>query len=258
MITQEDFLKKIKDYQSLDYEEVYVDERYKYTPYMMIEELVDEFLALVKELPKEDATKVLVQFIKTAENNIQSRFLITCDFREYAAIASAKSAEDAYTAFSQLLEVNFSEYVTTSPEKIEAAIQRMLATIAQFMITPRSIVVYKRKDPSEYSEATLTVSPSEIIEFNPLDLTDKKDWKDIFEKYKSDASLPTVEAFNDYMQKHRLVKEYIKKEPKSKSMYNRKGFEKTYNYIREVKQSKKLGLIFLGVVILGILYFLLF
>lgn len=258
MITQDEFMKKIQDYQNLDYEEVYVDERYKYTPYMMIEERVDEFLELVKELPKEDATKVLVQFIKTAENNIQSRFLITCDFREYAAIASAKSAEDAYSTFSKLLDVNFSEYVTTSPEKIEAAIKRILATIAQFMITPRTIVVYKRKDASEYSEATLTVSPSEIIDFNPLELSDKKDWKDIFDKYKSDANLPTTEAFNDYMEKHRLVKEYIKREPKSKSMYNRKGYEKTYNYIREVKQTRKLGLLFLGAIILVVLYFLLF
>lgn len=258
MSNYREFLKKLQDYQDLDYEEVYVDERYTYTPYMMIEELADEFLSLIKQLPKEDATKVLVQYIKTAENNIQSRFLITCDFREYAAIASAKSANDAYTTFHNLLDVNFSEYVTTAPEKISAALKRILATIAQFMITPRSIVVYQRKDPSEYSAATLTVSPSEIKEFNPADHSDRNDWKEILEKFNKEANLPTKEAFDDYIEKHRIVKEYIKKEPKSKSMYRRKGYEKTYNYIREVKQTQKLALAFVGIIILAILFFLLF
>ena len=258
MSKSNELLEKITAYQNLDYEEVYVDERYEFTPYMKIEELFDEFVSVVKSLHRDEATKTLVSFIKAAESNIQSRFLITCDFRQYAAIESAKSAADAFDAIENLSTIDFSPYVNTSPEKIKTTLRRMQAMIAQFIITPRTIVVYERKDPSEYSEATLTVSPSTIIEFNPMTLSEEKNWKQAFDSVKEGVTLPTQEEYKDYIEKHRIVKEYIKKEPKSKSMYRRKGFEKTYNYIKEVKQTQKMAMFVLGVVAVVVIYFLFF
>ncbi len=253
-----ELLEKIKEYQNLDYEEVYVDERYEFTPYMKVEELFEEFTETVKSLHKDEATKTLVQFVKSAESNIQSRYLITCDFRQYAATESAKSAAEAFDAIEKLLNMDFSPYVNTAPEKISLALKRMQALIAQFMITPRSIVVYERKDPSEYSEATLTVSPSTIVEFDPMTLSSEKNWKQAFDEVKEGIALPTQEEYKDYIEKHRIVKEYIKNEPKSKSMYRRKGYEKTYNYIREVKQTQKMAMFALGVVAVIVIYFLFF
>lgn len=253
-----EFLTKLKQYQDLDYAEVYVDEAYRDTPYLKIEDLFDTFIGLLPTLSKEEATKTLVQFVKTAENNITARYLITCDFRQYAAKESAQAADELFNKIDHLLTTDFSQYVTTDPSKIEAYFNRMKAMVAQFMLTPRTIVVYTRKDASEYSEATLTVSPSTIIQFNPLDEADTRDWKAELKKYESAMALPTKEAFDDFISKHRIVKEYIKNEPKSKSMYNRKGYEKTYNYIREVKQTKKIALGAIVVVVLLIAYFLIF
>jgi hypothetical protein len=253
-----EFLKELKQYQDLDYAEVYVDEAYRNTVYLKIENLFDEFKVLLPTLSKEDATKTLVQFVKTAENNIKARYLITCDFRLYAASESAKVADELYKKIDDLLTMDFANYVATDPTKITAAFDRMRAMIAQFMLTPRDIVVYTRKDASQYSEATLTVSPSTIVPFNPLDETDNRDWETQLKQYEASMQLPTKEAFNDFITKHRIVKEYIKNEPKSKSMYNRKGYEKTYNYIREVKQTKMIGLIAVIAAALIIAFILLF
>lgn len=255
---KETFLEELKQYQDLDYAEVYVDEAYVNTVYLKIENLFDEFKTLLPTLSKEEATKTLVKFVKTAENNIASRYLITCDFRQYAAVESAKVADELFDKIDDLLSMDFSKYVSTDPAKITAAFDRMRAMVAQFMLTPRTLVVYTRKDPSEYSEATLTVSPSTIVEFNPLDEANNRDWQAELNKYQSAMQLPTKEAFDDFIKKHRMVKEYIKREPKSKSMYKRKGFEKTYNYIRETKQAKRIGLIAAIAAALVIAFILLF
>lgn len=252
-----DFLTDLKRYQGLDYAEVYVDEAYHDTPYLKIEDLFETFKTLLPTLSQEEATKVLVQFVKTAENNIQARYLITCDFRHYVAVASAQSADELFQKIDNLLTMDFSQYVTTDPAKITAAFDRMRAMVAQFMLTPRTIVVYTRKDPSYYSEATLTVSPSTIVAFNPLDEGSKKDWKAELAKYQASMALPTKEAFDDFISKHRLVKEYIKNEPKSKSMYKRKGYEKTYNYIRETRQAQRIALIAVVAIALIAVYFFL-
>ena len=154
--------------------------------------------------------------------------------------------------------MDFTQYVSTDPSKIKAAFDRMKAMVAQFMLTPRDLVVYTRKDPSQYSEATLTVSPSIIVQFNPLDTADERDWKVELKEFKSAMELPTQEAFDEFIKRHRIVKKYIRNEPKSKSMYNRKGYEKTYNYIQEVQQAKKIALVAVVAVVLLAAYFLLF
>jgi hypothetical protein len=110
-----EMLELISAYQNLDYEEVYVDEAYTFTPYKKIEDLVDEVKELLPTLSKEEATKLLVQFVKTAEANIKSRYYINTDFREYAAIESAKSADGFMEKAASFLALDFATLVSTEP-----------------------------------------------------------------------------------------------------------------------------------------------
>lgn len=251
----EQFTRQFSEFANLDFEEVYVDERYKHTEYKKIESFFDQFVNLVKTLEKDVATKLLVSFLKASEKNIESRYLITCDYRMYAAIESAKSADDVFNRLEDLKKQNLSDYVKTEHQKIVAIIERMQAIVSQFMITKRNIVVYKRKDASEYSPATLTISPSEIVDFDPTTYSNKIDWKTRFHTFSNASNIPTTKEFDEYILQHRIVKEYIKNEPKSKSMYLRKGFEKTYAYIKEVKQVQKIVKIVLALVIIGAIVF---
>lgn len=248
----------ISTYQNLDYEEVYVDEAYTFTPYRKIEDLVDEVKELLPTLSKEEATKLLVHFVKSAEANIKSRYYINTDFREYAAVESAKSADGFMEKAKSFLSLDFPTLVTTDPTKIHAAFDRMTAMVAQFMTTPRTLVVYKRDPNFVKDEIKTTVSPSTIREFDPISEGTALDWKSIFIAVKDKSVCPPVESFNKYMTDHRMVKEYIKNEPKSKNIYKRKGFEKTYNYIKETKQSLKSILILLALVAIAVIYFMFF
>jgi hypothetical protein len=107
-------------------------------------------------------------------------------------------------------------------------------------------------------EIKTTVSPSTIRDFDPLSEGTTSDWKSIFIAVKDKSVCPPIESFNKYMEDHRMVKEYIKNEPKSKNIYKRKGFEKTYNYIKETKQSLKSIFILLALVAITIIYFMFF
>jgi len=244
-------------YSNLDYEEVYVDERFINTPYLKIEDLFEETIEVAKSLSKEEATKLIVHLIKSTEGNTRSRFGILHDFREMYAVASSQSAESFLEKLSTLQSVDFSSFVTTDPSKITAALKRCKAMIAQFMMTPRTLVIYDRKADYIPDQIQTTVSPSKIVDFDPL--THSKVNKEVWAKHLADnqldAELPSLEAFTLYIKNHRMVKEYIKNEPKSKNMYKHKGFDKTYNYIRETKQSKMVGLIALVFAVIVILYF---
>lgn len=253
-----EMLELISAYQNLDYEEVYVDEAYTFTPYKKIEDLIDEVKELLPTLSKEDATKLLVHFVKTAEANIKSRYYINTDFREYAAVESARSADGFMEKAASFLSLDFPSLVSTDPTKIVAAFDRMKAMVAQFMTTPRSLVVYKRDPNFVKDEIKTTVSPSTIREFDPLSEGTALDWKSIFISVPDKAVCPSVESFKKYIDDHRMVKEYIKNEPKSKNIYKRKGFEKTYNYIKETKQSIRSILIMVALVAIVIIYFVFF
>jgi hypothetical protein len=247
-------------YTTPDYEEVYVDERYVNVPYLKVEDLFTETLDLAKTLSKEEATKLIVHLIKSTEANIKCRYTILKDYRLSYATESAKAAESYFKHADQLLKTDFSSLVTTDPSKILAAINRTKAVVSQFMITPRTIVVYDRKPDYVPDQIQTTVSPSKIVDFDPLNHseTGKEVWAKRVSEFSAGAELPTVEVFNTYIKNHRMVKEYIKNEPKSKNMYKHKGFDKTYNYVRETKQTKKVALGFLIVVVIGILYFVFF
>jgi hypothetical protein len=251
---------ELSQYTNLDYEEVYVDERYVNVPYLKIEELFTSTLEIAKSLTKEEATKLIVHLIKSTEANVKCRYNILCDFRETYALESAKSAEALFQRISELEKQDYSSFVTTDPAKIIAALNRVRAVIAQFMTTPRSIVVYNRKSDYVPDQIQTTVSSSKIIEFDPLanSQNSKEIWLKRLKDFSSGADLPTQEAFTTYIKNHRMVKDYIKNEPKSKNMYKHKGYEKTYNYIHEARQSKTIGLIALVAVVLIILYFVFF
>ena len=248
----------ISTYQNLDYEEVYVDEAYTFTPYKKIEDLMDEVKELLPALTKEEATRMLVHFVKTAEANIKSRYYINTDFREYAAIESARSADGFMEKANSFFSLDFPTLVTTDPLKIQAAFDRMKVMVAQFMTTPRTLVVYKRDPNFVKDEIKTTISPSTIRDFDPLTEGTASDWKSIFISVNDKSVCPPVESFNKYMEDHRMVKEYIKNEPKSKNIYKRKGFEKTYNYIKETKQSIKSILIMVALIAIVIIYFVFF
>ena len=248
----------ISSYQNLDYEEVYVDEAYTFTPYKKIEDLMDDVKDLLPTLSKEEATKLLVHFVKSAEANIKSRYYINTDFREYAAVESAKSADGFIEKAKSFLTLDFPSIVTTDPAKIHAAFDRMTGIIAQFMTTPRTLVVYQRDPNFIKDEIKTTVSPSTIRDFDPLKEATTLDWKSIFASVQDKSGCPSPEAFKKYMDDHRMVKEYIKNEPKSKNIYKRKGFEKTFNYIKETKQSIRSILIMLALVAIAIIYFMFF
>jgi len=247
-------------YTTLDYEEVYVDERYVNVPYLKIEDLFTETIDLAKTLTKEEATKLIVHLIKSTEANIKCRYSILKDYRLSYAIESAKAAESYSKAADELNKIDFPSFVTTDPVKITAALNRTKAVVAQFMTTPRTIVVYDRKPDYVPDQIQTTVSPSKIVDFDPLAHSDtlKEVWAKRLSEFSAGAELPTSEAFNAYIKNHRMVKEYIKNEPKSKNMYKHKGFDKTYNYVRETRQTKKIAYGFLVVVVIGILYFVFF
>lgn len=247
-------------YATPDYEEVYVDERYVNVPYLKIEDVFKDTVELAKSLSKEEATKLIVHLIKSTEANIKCRFSILRDYRLSYATLSANSAESYYEAVDALAKTDFASFVTTDPAKISAALNRTKAVVAQYMTTPRTIVVYDRKPDYVPDQIQTTVSPSKIVDFNPLDhsSTPKATWEKRLQEFSNGAELPTAEAFATYMKNHRMVKEYIKNEPKSKNMYKHKGFDKTYNYVRETKQSKMIAYGFLVVVVIGILYFVFF
>lgn len=258
MKTFKEMFDLISAYQNLDYEEVYVDEAYTFTPYKKIEELTDEMKELLPTLSKEEATKLLVHFVKSAEANIKSRYFINTDFREYAAIESAKSADGFIEKSKSFLSLDFLSIVTTDPAKIHAAFDRMTGLVAQFMTTPRTLVVYQRDPNFVKNEINTTVSPSTIRDFDPLKEGTNLDWKSIFISVQDKSVCPSIESFKKYMDDHRMVKEYIKNEPKSKNIYKRKGFEKTFNYIKETKQSIKSILILLALVAVAVIYFMFF
>lgn len=245
---------------TVDYEEVYVDERYMNVPYLKIEDVFAETIEVAKSLSKEEATKLIVHLIKSTEANIKCRFSILHDFRLSYAIQSAESAEGFYTGADALAKTDFPALVTTDPAKIAAALNRAKAVVAQYMTTTRTIVVYDRKPDYVPDQIQTTVSPSKIVDFDPLTHSGTKQevWQKRLQEFSAGAELPTPEAFNTYIKNHRMVKEYIKNEPKSKNMYKHKGYEKTFNYIHETKQSKMIGLGFAIVVIIGILYFVIF
>jgi hypothetical protein len=253
-----EMLELISTYQNLDYEEVYVDEAYTFTPYRKIEDLVDEVKEMLPTLSKEDATKLLVHFVKSAEANIKSRYFINTDFREYAAVESARSADGFIEKAKSFLTLDFPALVSTDPLKIHAAFDRMTAMVAHFMMTPRTLVIYKRDPGFVKDEIKTTVSPSTIRDFDPLSEGTISDWKSIFIAVQDKSVCPPIESFNKYMEDHRMVKEYIKNEPKSKNIYKRKGFEKTFNYIKETKQSLKSIFILLALVAIAIIYFMFF
>lgn len=257
MKTFKESFEVLNDYSNLDYEEVYVDERYVDVPYLKIEDVFKETIEVAKSLSIEEATKLVVHLIKSTEANIKCRFNILHDFRESYAIESAKSAESFYDGANYLSELDYPSMVTTDPAKIIAALNRAKAVIAQFMTTTRTIVVYDRKPDYVPDQIQTTVSPSKIVDFDPLkhSATNKDIWLKRLQEYSIGAELPTPEAFATYIKNHRIVKEYIKNEPKSKNMYKHKGFDKTYNYIRETKQSKMVGLIVLGFILIVVLYF---
>lgn len=260
MKTYKEMFDTLSRFTQLDYEEVYVDERYIDTPYLKIEDVFDETIELARTLTKEEATKLVVHLIKSTEANINCRFTILKDYRLGYAVESAKCAKSYLDAADALMNVDFASFVTTDPNKIKAILNKTKAVVAQFMNTPRTIVVYDRKPDYVPDMIQTTVSPSKIVDFNPLDHCQES--KEVWQKYLQDFSvgveLPTKEAFETYMKNHRIVKEYIKNEPKSKNMYKHKGFDKTFNYVRETRQSKRVGLIVLGLAILAVIYFLVF
>lgn len=249
----------ISAYTGLDFEEVYVDERYVNAPYKKIEEIFEESIEVAKSLTKEEATKLIVHLLKSTEANVKSRFNILCDFRIGYAELSASSAVAYLEAVKKLEQVDFASLVTTDPAKIQALLNKTKAVVAQFMTTPRTVVVYDRKPDYVPDLNQTTVSPSKIVDFDPLTKSEmaKDTWLSILKEH-TFPELPTHENFEKYLKDHRMVKDYIKNEPKSKNMYKRKGFEKTFAYIKETKQSKMVGLIFAAAVIAGILLYLIF
>jgi len=249
----------ISTYTGLDFEEVYVDERYVNVPYKKIEEIFEESIEVAKSLTKEEATKLLVHLLKSTEANVKSRFNILCDFRPVYAESSAVSSIAYLEAVKELEKVDFASLVTTDPAKIQALLNKTKAVVAQFMTTPRTVVVYDRKPDYVPDPIQTTVSPSRIVDFDPLTKSDVKQetWLSILKEH-TFPELPTHEDFEKYLKDHRMVKDYIKNEPKSKNMYKRKGFEKTFAYIKETKQSKMVGLLVGGLAIVGILLYLLF
>jgi len=255
-----EMLNLLSSYSEMDLEEVYVDERYVNTPYLKIEDLFEETIEVAKSLNKEEATKLIVRLMKTVETNVKSRFSILCDFRESYAIQSAQSAENLFNALTVLEKVDFQNFVTTEPQKIIKIITKSKAMVAQFMTTPRTLVVYDRKADYFPDQNQTTVSASKIVEFDPLTLSvgSSEVWKKRLIDHAAGTEIPTQEEFKKYISDHRMLKEYIKNEPKSKNMYKRKGFDKTFTYIKEAKQSKMTGLIVGSVILLGILYFVFF
>lgn len=260
MRTFKELFDVLTSYTTLDYEEVYVDERYVYVPYLKIEDLFDETLELAKTLSKEEATRLIVHLIKSTESNIKCRYTILKDYRLTYAIESARSAETYFSAADALLKTDFPSFVSTDPAKITAAINRTKAVVAQFMVTPRTVVVYDRKADYVPDQIQTTVSPSKIVDFDPLAHSDtgKDLWAKRLQEVSPGAELPSMEAFSTYIKNHRMVKDYIKNEPKSKNMYKHKGFDKTYNYVRETRQTKMIAYGFAVVVLIGILYFVFF
>ncbi len=260
MKTFKEMYDELSRYTNLDFEEVYVDERYVNVPYLKIEDVFAETIDVAKSLSKEEATKLIVHLVKSSEANVACRFNILKDFRQGYAEESSKSANSLISALEVMDAVDYPSIVNTDPAKIHAIIKKLKAVVAQFMTTPRTIVVYDRKPDYVPDQIQTTVSSSKIVEFNPLSHSDvvNEIWQKRLQEFAADAGLPTKEAFDTYIANHRMVKEYIKNEPKSKNMYKHKGFDKTFNYIKETKQSKMVGLIVVGFIVIVILYFAFF